>query len=71
KKQHIYYYPNPDIEITMRAQVLNAPKKSIKNLITNQGGFSFYQFLMHINNLYSLLRFYIGIWVLEITQYFN
>ncbi|MCF6288297.1 MAG: prepilin-type N-terminal cleavage/methylation domain-containing protein, partial [Proteobacteria bacterium] len=28
--------PNPDIENTMIAQVLNAPKKSSKSLITNE-----------------------------------
>ncbi len=29
-------YPNPDIENTMIAQVLNAPKKSPKSFITNK-----------------------------------
>ena len=31
--------------------------------IFDLGVFSFCEFLMHINDLYSKLRFYIGIWV--------
>ena len=41
----ITYYPNPDIENTMLAQVLDAPRKFIKNLITSKVTTVFLTFL--------------------------
>ena len=41
-----YLAPNPDIENTMLAQVLNMPRKAIKSLITNRADYFMLQSFM-------------------------
>jgi len=58
-------YPNPDIENTMLAQVLDMPRKPEKTLNTSEVDTFFFWFPMHISYLHYETHFYIGIW--EIT----